>query len=56
MAVLGLHYCKGLSLTGSERALLLITVRSLLLFWSSGFSSCSSQVLEHRLSSCSPQA
>ena len=46
MAVLGLHYYKGLSLTGSEQALLLITVHSLLLFWSSGFRGLGFQQLQ----------
>ena len=61
VAVLGLHCCRGFSLVVLSRGYSLVVVNGLLveaasLVWSTGsrftgFSSCSSWALEHRLSS-----
>ena len=62
VAVLGLHCCRGFSLVVLSRGCSLVVVNGLLveaasLVWSTGsrftgFSSCSSWALEHRLSIC----
>ena len=54
LAVLGLHCCTGFSLAAVSRGLLSSCRAQTLGFM--GFSSCSSQNLEHRLNSCGTQA
>ena len=66
MAVLGRHCCARAFSSCGERGLLFVAVRGLLiavasLLWSTGsrhagFSSCGSQALERRLSSCGARA
>ena len=66
LAVLGLHCCPGFSLVAASGGCSLAVVPGLLIWWrlllwstgsrALGLHSCSSWALEHKLSSCGPQA